>query len=148
MATKKLTPIKSIRAKCLDCCCGSSQEVKLCSALKCPIWAYRLGKRPITIPFERYTKKQALLPIKKAEDSLHNNPNKLCASVLDSSQTEEHETKNISASTSGDVQPYNVDSFRNQPARAEGSIEGVSTNGGSKDEPSSIQKIKEEGEDD
>jgi hypothetical protein len=48
---KRLTPIKAIRAKCLDCCCGSSNEVKLCpcdgtqSGL-CPLYPYRLGKNP------------------------------------------------------------------------------------------------------
>ena len=43
---RKLTPIKSIRAKCLDCCLGQSHEVRLCAAPTCPIWPYRLGRRP------------------------------------------------------------------------------------------------------
>lgn len=43
---KHLTPIKAIRAKCLDCCCGSSNEVKLCTAEKCALWPYRFGKNP------------------------------------------------------------------------------------------------------
>ena len=46
---KKLTPIKAIRAKCLDCCCGSWKEVRLCPADDCPIWPYRFGKRPETV---------------------------------------------------------------------------------------------------
>lgn len=30
MEEKKITnPVKAIRAKCLDCCCGSSNEVEL-----------------------------------------------------------------------------------------------------------------------
>lgn len=41
-----MTPIKSIRAKCLDCCCGSFQEVKECAVKNCPLYPYRLGKRP------------------------------------------------------------------------------------------------------
>lgn len=41
---KKLTPLKAIRLKCLDCCCGSSREVSLCSATKCPQWPLRFGK--------------------------------------------------------------------------------------------------------
>ena len=28
-----LTPIKAIRAKCLDCCCGSAKEVELCPSI-------------------------------------------------------------------------------------------------------------------
>lgn len=43
-----LTPIKSIRAKCVDCCCGSTQEVRLCPAQSCPLWPYRMGRRPTT----------------------------------------------------------------------------------------------------
>ena len=32
---KRLTPVKAIRAKCLDCMGGSSKEVKLCNILEC-----------------------------------------------------------------------------------------------------------------
>ncbi len=41
-----LTPMKAIRAKCLDCCLGSFQEVRLCTCEKCPLFPYRFGKRP------------------------------------------------------------------------------------------------------
>ena len=41
-----LTPIKAIRAYCLDCCCGSKNEVRLCPSEKCTLHPYRLGKRP------------------------------------------------------------------------------------------------------
>ena len=43
---KCLTPLKSIRAKCVDCCCGQSAEVRLCVSKTCPLWGYRLGHRP------------------------------------------------------------------------------------------------------
>lgn len=43
---KRLTPTKAIRAKCLDCCCGSAKEVRLCTNKKCPLYPYRFGKRP------------------------------------------------------------------------------------------------------
>ena len=42
------TPIKSIRLKCIDCCCGSPKEVELCPASECPLFPYRFGKRPST----------------------------------------------------------------------------------------------------
>lgn len=42
----QLTPIKAIRAKCLDCCCGQYQEVRLCASETCSLHPYRLGKRP------------------------------------------------------------------------------------------------------
>ncbi len=34
---------KAIRLKCLDCCCGSAYEVRLCPVRKCPLWRFRLG---------------------------------------------------------------------------------------------------------
>ena len=45
---RRMTPIKAIRLKCLDCCCGSSKEVELCTVPKCTLWPYRFGKRPAT----------------------------------------------------------------------------------------------------
>ena len=44
MAT--LTPIKAIRKKCLDCSGDSSKEVNQCQILDCPLYLYRMGKRP------------------------------------------------------------------------------------------------------
>lgn len=45
--SKEITnPVKAIRAKCLDCCCGSSNEVSLCSCDTCPLHPFRFGKNP------------------------------------------------------------------------------------------------------
>ncbi len=41
-----LTPIKAIRAKCLDCCGGQAKEVRLCPCENCPLYPYRMGHRP------------------------------------------------------------------------------------------------------
>ena len=41
-----LTPLKSIRAKCLDCVCESAQEVRLCLSTGCPLYPYRMGHNP------------------------------------------------------------------------------------------------------
>lgn len=41
--SERLTRAKAIRAKCLDCCCGQANEVRLCSCLDCPLWRYRFG---------------------------------------------------------------------------------------------------------
>lgn len=43
---KSITPIKAIKAKCLNCCCGQREEVKLCPVKDCPLWQFRLGKNP------------------------------------------------------------------------------------------------------
>lgn len=40
------SPVKAIRAKCIDCCCGQENEVKLCPMEDCPLWAFRFGKNP------------------------------------------------------------------------------------------------------
>jgi len=49
MTKKFLTPVKAIRKKCLDCCVFQPIEVRLCSAVNCPLYPYRHGKRPSTI---------------------------------------------------------------------------------------------------
>ena len=44
---KILTPLKAMRAKCLDCCCDQPREVELCTCKdNCPLWPYRMGKTP------------------------------------------------------------------------------------------------------
>ncbi len=43
---KKLTPMKAIRKKCLDCSGGSFTEVANCPIDKCPLYIYRFGHRP------------------------------------------------------------------------------------------------------
>lgn len=44
---KVLTPLKAMRAKCLDCCCDQAKEVELCTCKdNCPLWPYRMGKMP------------------------------------------------------------------------------------------------------
>ena len=40
------TPLKAIRAKCLDCVCGQLLEINKCHIKECPLWEYRRGKRP------------------------------------------------------------------------------------------------------
>ena len=41
-----ISPVKAIRAKCIDCCCGSAHEVRLCTCEDCALWAFRFGKNP------------------------------------------------------------------------------------------------------
>ena len=44
----KLTPLRAIRLKCLDCCAGQRKEVRLCPAKDCPLWPFRMGRNPRT----------------------------------------------------------------------------------------------------
>lgn len=39
-------PVKVIREKCLECCCGQASEVSLCTIEDCPLWVWRFGKNP------------------------------------------------------------------------------------------------------
>lgn len=41
-----MTPLRSIREKCRECCCGQVQEVRLCPAESCALWPYRMGHNP------------------------------------------------------------------------------------------------------
>ena len=63
MEEKLLTPIKAIRAKCLECSCGNNAEVRECVIPDCPLYPYRMGKNPyIKLPEERKAKMTANLP--------------------------------------------------------------------------------------
>ena len=46
----RVSPLRALRLKCLDCCNDSAQEVRLCTAVDCPSWPFRMGKNPWTGP--------------------------------------------------------------------------------------------------
>jgi hypothetical protein len=46
----RVSPLRALRLKCLDCCNGSAQEVRLCTAIDCPSWPFRMGKNPWRAP--------------------------------------------------------------------------------------------------
>ncbi len=41
---REMTPLKAIRAKCLDCCCNQYSEVRDCQVIDCKLWRFRFGK--------------------------------------------------------------------------------------------------------
>ena len=41
-----MSPIAALRARCIDCCAGQAGEVRLCAAVNCPAWSFRMGKNP------------------------------------------------------------------------------------------------------
>ena len=53
-------PLKAIREKCLDCCCGNAAEVRKCVAVDCALWPFRMGMNP-------FRKKRELTPQQKRE---------------------------------------------------------------------------------
>ena len=85
---RKLSPMQSIKFYCKHICCANDRESwKNCNAKRCSLFRYRLGKRPIKIPFTEYMKpksqkasnenKQALLPIKTNKNSELNHTHQL-----------------------------------------------------------------------
>ena len=42
----RVSPLRALRLKCLDCCNDSAQEVRLCTAVDCPSWPFRMGRNP------------------------------------------------------------------------------------------------------
>ena len=40
------SPIKAIRAKCIECSGGSMAEARLCRLTHCALWAFRMGHNP------------------------------------------------------------------------------------------------------
>ena len=64
-----MSPIQVIRAKCLDCCAGSSDEVRKCVAMACPLWPFRAGKNPWRAPMseERREALRAASPFSKPQ---------------------------------------------------------------------------------
>jgi hypothetical protein len=43
---KNLTPVKAIRAKCMQCSNFQHSEVTQCPITDCALWIYRFGKNP------------------------------------------------------------------------------------------------------
>jgi len=42
----KMTPVRAIRRKCLDCSCFQPSEVRNCVISECSLFPYRMGRRP------------------------------------------------------------------------------------------------------
>jgi len=40
------SPIKAIRAKCIDCSGGYAAEARKCVAISCALWPFRMGYNP------------------------------------------------------------------------------------------------------
>lgn len=40
------TPLRAIRAKCLECSSGKPSEVRNCLVEDCPLYPFRFGKNP------------------------------------------------------------------------------------------------------
>ena len=43
---REQNPLKALRARCLDCCCGNASEVRKCVSVECPSWPFRMWVNP------------------------------------------------------------------------------------------------------
>ena len=43
---RPMSPLRALRLRCVDCCSGSMNEVRLCAAIACPSWPFRMGFNP------------------------------------------------------------------------------------------------------
>ena len=53
-----MSPLKALRLRCIDCCAGSSLEVRLCMAASCPAWPFRLSRNPWRAPASEERRQQ------------------------------------------------------------------------------------------
>ena len=70
------SPMEVFRAKCLDCCGGSSQEVRYCIATSCPLWPYRMSSNPFRAPLSEEVRTARATSLAKARTA-RSNPVKL-----------------------------------------------------------------------
>ena len=63
-------PVKAIREKCLDCCCGSANEVSMCVITDCALYPFRMGKNPYRK--KREYSEEELAALKKRGQALAN----------------------------------------------------------------------------
>lgn len=71
--SKSTNPVKAIREKCLDCCCGSSYEVERCTAVNCPLHEWRFGKNPYRKPPTEAQKEAGRIAGQKAAARMRQN---------------------------------------------------------------------------
>ena len=50
LGLRRMSPLKAIRKRCLECTCGSAREVALCPSRSCPNWPFRFGSDPWSPP--------------------------------------------------------------------------------------------------
>ena len=54
----RMSPLKALRLRCVDCCAGSAHEVRLCVSVTCPSWPFRMGSNPWRGPVSEARREQ------------------------------------------------------------------------------------------
>ena len=102
----RVSPLRALRLKCLDCCNGSAREVRLCTAVDCPSWPFRMGKNPWRRPLtgEESAERQARFAgkITAAPSDAQNSGGEIGASHLDRGRGPDTPSSDFPASVLGD----------------------------------------------
>jgi len=76
MGHKPMSPLKALRLRCLDCCTFSPNEVRLCVAVDCPNWPFRLGKSPWRQPLSAEARAERAEQMRRNRISGSSSPDK------------------------------------------------------------------------
>ena len=97
----RLSPVWALRLRCLDCCNGSAQEVRLCTAVDCPSWPFRMGRNPWRTPLDDQERAQRADRMKRNLAAASTSPEKtqgqIDASPSDGARVPERSTADISS---------------------------------------------------
>ena len=77
----RVSPLRALRQKCLDCCNDSAQEVRLCTAVDCPSWPFRMGRNPWRPPLSAEVRTQRAATMTRNRASALSNPDKTQAQI-------------------------------------------------------------------
>ncbi len=77
----RVSPLRALRLKCFDCCNESAQEVRLCTAVDCPSWPFRMGKNPWRPPLSAEVRTQRAATMARNRASALSNPDKTQAQI-------------------------------------------------------------------
>jgi len=77
---ERISPLKALRLRCVDCCAGSPSEVRQCVSVTCPSWPFRMGRSPWRQPISDATRERLARSAFKIA-ATQNAPHKTAASV-------------------------------------------------------------------
>ena len=97
----QVSPLRALRLKCLDCCNDSAQEFRLCTAVDCPSWPFRMGRNPWRTPLDDQERAQRADRMKRNLAAASTSPEKtqgqIDASPSDGARVPERPTADISS---------------------------------------------------
>ena len=77
---ERISPLKALRLRCVDCCVCSPSEVRLCVSVTCPSWPFRMGRSPWRQPMSDAARERLARSAFKIA-ATQNVPHKTAASV-------------------------------------------------------------------